>query len=662
MSSRVASIRLFRSWRGTCALLLAVTLAAGCDSNPKPPKVSQPYVDVGYKPNIPEYLRGTVYERTEVTQLAGYPVSGYSLCVNLQNTGDNSSIPTVVREMMIKKMALAGFGEHADPRFTNFQPEDVLRDKRVAVVEVIGLIPAGARRGQQFDVLVRAMPRSHTTSLAHGHMYQIELRTRGLEDPDSGGPIWAYADDGDVFVNPVYALASVDLPNQGMKNSEKIASLQIGTVFNSGRVTEDRPIILHLRVPQASIARAIESRVLNRYPTDDGDRPSASAEDEGLVYLYVPLSFNGDWRHFLGVVNHLYLSDSPDVEVQKANLLMAEAHKPHTADEMQDISYCLEGFGASGVSMYAPMIDDRNPACAYTAARAAVFCGDAHALEALIEMACDTENPYALAAVHTLGQLPDSSDIDTRLEPLLSSDQALLRIEAYKILAAHDDRLILTEPIEDHFKLDIVDCGGPPLIYATRTGDPHLVFFGRGSAITAPIAFAVMNDRLSISSDEDNKALTIFYRTPLQFKPIITQSGFSMAEVAARLGGKGPPGEEHFDFPYGDIVAIIQKLTDEHRIQQPDDSGQLADAAFVLEKPSELIDVVNAASLEARPQGGPAPVHVKERPSSPSANTTAMSAPSFAATSGSPTIAGSPAPSNAPPGGGTSQVPNFGDP
>src|SRR5271163_599881 len=113
MSLRITLVRFL--------VLSSAALAAGCSSAAKPPKAPQPYVDEGYKPDIPVYMKGTIYERTELANTAGYPVSGYSLVVNLQNTGDNSSIPTLVRQIMIKKMALAGFGEHDDPRFTNFQ-------------------------------------------------------------------------------------------------------------------------------------------------------------------------------------------------------------------------------------------------------------------------------------------------------------------------------------------------------------------------------------------------------------------------------------------------------------------------------------------------------------------------------------------------------------
>ena len=36
----------------------------------------------------------------------------------------------------------------------------------------------------------------------------------------------------------------------------------------------------------------------------------AEAKDEGRVEFYVPRSFGGDWEHFAGVVQHLFLDTS----------------------------------------------------------------------------------------------------------------------------------------------------------------------------------------------------------------------------------------------------------------------------------------------------------------------------------------------------------------
>jgi hypothetical protein len=584
-------------------VLTLMGLVVGCGDAEKPAVSPQPYVDQGYKPDLPYYMHGTVYERTDMGNTDPFPVTGYSLIVNLQNTGDNSGIPTVVREAMIKKMALAGFGQHEDQQLAHLQPEQVLRDKRVAIVQVIGMLPVGVRQGQHFDVTVRAMPRSRTSSLAHGHLYNTELRQRGLEEPSGGGTILAYADAGDVFVNPAYALEGVEGIYSGTSKMQVSASLRNGTILNAGRATTDRPIFLQLRIPQASISRAIEARVNNRFQQQEDDRPAAAAQDEGLVELYVPYNFNGDWKHFTQVVNHLYLNDSVDVAAQKTRMLMAAAHK--SGANLTDISYCLEGLGPSVLPIYESMMSDSDPGIAFAAARAAVFCNDPNAVDTLLQMASNPGHPYQLAAVHTLGELPPSQLVASRLEPLLGSDQTLVRIEAYKILAASGERRIVTEELPGKFKVDVVDYPGAPLIFASRTGEPRLAIFGQSTAVAPPVVFAAMHDRFTISSDDLGTYLTLFYRDPRRRDPVQLRSGLMLAEVVTRLGGKSLEDEDQLDLSYSDVVAILEGMTDSHYITAANTAGKAAEAAFVLDRPAVEGDVLAAASLDARPQGDP---------------------------------------------------------
>jgi hypothetical protein len=583
--------------------LACASLLAGCGPQAKSLPEPEPYVDQGYKPDVPQFMHGTVFERTDLGNADPYPVGGYSIVVNLQDTGDNSGIPTVVRQEMIKRMALAGFGQHDDPQFTALQPEDVLRDKRVAIVQVIGMLPVGARRGQQFDLIVRAMPRSHTTSLAHGHLYKTELHVRGLELPTGTGATLAFADAGDIFVNPEYALDGINKTYPGVTASQVQATLDTGTVMRGGLVTEDRPIFLQLRVPQASIARAIEARVINRFPNDENDRPAAAAEDEGLVELFVPYSYNGDWRHFVGVVNHLYLNDTADFAAVKTHQLMELAVTRHAP--LTDISFCLEGMGPTAVPVYQSLMTDPDPAVAFAAARAAVFCGDAQALDVLTGMATQTGHPFQLEAIRTIGSLQSTPALDKRLEPLLGSEQAQVRIEAYKILAAHGDRRIVTADINGRFKLDLVDYPGPPLIYAARSGEARLAIFGNTPTLTPPVTFAAMQDRLTISSDDLGRSLTIFYREDRLPKPSVVKSGTTLAEVVSRLGGRAAEGEDTFDFTYADVVAVVQSLTDQQVITDTDPSGRVALAPLIVDQPAELTDALTAAGLESRPQADP---------------------------------------------------------
>ncbi|HTW95577.1 MAG TPA: flagellar basal body P-ring protein FlgI, partial [Tepidisphaeraceae bacterium] len=623
---------------------------SGCNVQQPAPKPPVVYPDLGYRPHIPSFMKGTIYEVADVENDDPYSLTAYSLVVNLQGTGDNSNLPRVVRDALLKRIQLAGFGSANDPNYFNLKPDDVLNDARVAVVQVEGRLPVGARQGQRFDVIVRAEPGCNTTSLAHGRFYQTDLFLNGWLSPESNGQTYAYADNGDVFVNPKYALLD------GPQPVDITAELRKGVVMGAGVVTMDRPIYLHLTVPEARIAREIEARVIDRFQTYR-DRPAAEAEDPGLVSLYVPTAFNGDWQHFVAIVDHLYLDDAPDANVRHVHDLMEAAQQPGAP--LMDISYCLEGMGAAMVPLYSQMIEDPNPGISYCAARAAACVGDDGAVRALVAMAIDADSPYQLAAVHTLGQLPQSPLIDRELEGLLSTDQRLVRVEAYNILASHQDRLITSENINNRFILDIVDSHGPPLVYATVQGLPRLAIFGDTNRVTMPITYMAMNHRLSISSDDTDSRLSIFYRDPQRKDPVHIVTKPSLIDLAARLGGIGPADEDQLSFSYGDVVAILQSLCSGHCLVGTDDAGNEMATDLMLQPPPELEAVDQVASVGERPQGGPPADPMlppgRSRPAVGADDVDTGSA-STADTSGAPENTVTPSPS----GSSSSAVPSFG--
>ena len=221
----------------------------------------------------------------------------------------------------------------------------------------------------------------------------------------------------------------------------------------------------------------------------------ARAEDEGLVQIFVPLEYKGDWKHFLGVVSHLFLNDSPEFTVAKARQLVTQAHKPHAP--LADISLCWEALGPDIIPTIAPLLTDPDPDIAYAATRAAAFLGDIPARHELLRIAGDYTQHYQIEAVQTLGALPNSPDTFHMLRTLLSSDKADVRIEAYRILAEANDESIISNRIGDSFYMDMVPGSGPPLVYATTTGVPRIAIFGHNLALRTPITFTAMDERFT---------------------------------------------------------------------------------------------------------------------------------------------------------------------
>jgi len=592
-----------------CAVALSaagLALTSGCSRKVKAKDPVSRYQPLPERKDVPAFLKDTIWERTELTNTETYLVSSFGLVANLDGTG-NSDAPIAVREYIIKELQRHRFGDERMPGFEDITPEQVLRDPRFAIVRVDGLLPPGVREGQFFDVHISTLNESTTTSLARGDLYQTDLRTNGASTTNPGGSVnvWARA-QGPVFVNPAFALDAT-------ANDAAVAkrSLRRGVVMDGGVAMTSRPLALRLLQPQRSMARRIEWRVDEYFQETKPDTVGA-AQDEGIVYLYVPAKYKGDWQHFSQLVMHLYLRGSESFAATKAKELADEAVKPGAP--LGDITYCWEGLGPFGLPFYRDLMSHERTDVAFAAARAAAWLDDPVAPQALARIARTKGDQWQLDAIRTLAALPTNSPaINELLRPLLNSDQTLVRTEAYKALSANADSSIFTkvikplhQPMSEKFVLDIVKSTQPPIIHATRSGIPRIAIIGDRAQLNLPVTFAAMDGRLTISTTPDNdKTVAIYYR-PMASPggrvppPVKVLSRPDLAEIVARLGGEGGSG---LNFNYGDVVSILHELTDAKKLSAVA-NGRRVPASFVLQDLPEVEDSIYSAPAlpDARPQ------------------------------------------------------------
>jgi flagellar basal body P-ring protein FlgI len=571
-----------RRWRDAARAAARLTLCAagllaltGCPKPEAPPTPKSRHPTVGPDTTLPVYLKGTVKDLTLVANTGVFPVSSYGLVTGLRGTGD-STAPSLVREWMLKEMTRHGLGR-SSLGFENLTPEQLLTDPHVAIVSVVANIPPGARKGDQVDVIVEALPNNSTSSLANGMLWRTNLKINGMSDPFGAVNEYAKA-QGNLFVNPVYAI------NVGggdgapaTQATSALVSLRTGLIPGGGYVTSDRPIHLVLRTPGWAASRTLENRINQHFQTTDVFRdPTAASQDEGYIHLFVPHAYHGDWQHFMGVVTHLYMNGDNGFLALKAHQLAEEALKPDSA--LLDISYAWEAMGPAAIPSLTPLLSNPQPEVQFAAARAAAFIGDRYGEDTLVQIARTAGHPFQVNAVQTLGELPSSALINAQLATLLDSDQSLVRIEAYKVLAEHQDGHVFSKLVhsklnpENEFTLDLIASNGPPLVYCSRMGRPRVAVFGRHVSLETPVMFSAFDTRLTISTRPDRpRTVDIFYRDELRRTPIEALSGPDVGELVARLGGAS---EEGFHFTYGDVVAILQSMVQKKALP----------AAFVLQQ------------------------------------------------------------------------------
>jgi hypothetical protein len=457
----------------------------------------------------------------------------------------------------------------------------VLADSRTAIVEVYGLIPPGARAGQRVDVLAQAVMGSQTRSLDRGHLYTTALRIGGADPlrPNATLNIYMRA-AGSVFVNPGYSVGSASTQPSG------VASLRNGLVLGGGVVAEDRPIWMRARNPQLRTTRTIEYRIDQRF----GDERVATTQDEGIVNVFVPVSFSGDWEHFIKICSHLYIDGSPEVGVAKARMLAAEAVKKDAA--LMDISLCWEGIGESALPFIQPLYAHENADVAYAAARAGAYMGDAAAAQSLSQMGKTEGHPFQVNAAKTLADLPASPRNDRIMSELVSTRNALVRIAAYQSLVRHDSPLIYSRTIRGSMVLDRVPSSGPPLVYCSRSGQARIAIFGEDLSLNTPVFFAAMNDKFTIATAREGRGVVLFDRTnDAVVGGVQARSQPLLHEILLRLAGGTDDG---FSLSYSDLVGIVQALTEARHLP----------SAFVLQDPPALQDAIE----DAPPLEEPGPV------------------------------------------------------
>lgn len=571
---------------GCVALLAAVVAGCGQDNKPKqtrnnplPPR----YEALPARENVPAFMQGTVWEVSEIQNNRPYQVSSYGFVVGLAGTGNNNGTPLAVRNHMIDEMVKRGFGSQVEG-LKHLQPENMLRDPRTAIVEVYGYLPVGARSGQRIDVFAQAVTGSQTKSLAGGTLYLSDLRINGVDPLHPRGSVNVYAKaKGPIFVNPVYVTAEAGKPTH--------ANLRGGVIMNGGIVMQDRPIWVRLRTPQLSTSRMVAEVVNLRFPPPGPNFRHARTQDEGIVHLYVPHQYKGDWEHFVGVINHLYLNPSSGFLVNKARQLVEEAQKPGAP--LMNISYCWEGIGEPSLDFIRPLYGHPSPELAFAAARAGAFIGDAAADEALLTMASIDKHPFQYNAVKALGSLPESVRVTRMLGSLLSSGNAMVRVEAYRILAEWEAPIINSRTVRDQFIIDRIASDGPPLLYASRSGVPRIAIFGREMPLKQPMIFSALNSQLSISTAPDGRGLILFDRT--MNAPRGGQQARSRPDVHELIWRLGGGSDDGFRFTYSDLVGILKSLSDERYIA----------ANFVLQDMPVMLDDIEDAPPIVEPAGQP---------------------------------------------------------
>ncbi|MBL7140381.1 MAG: flagellar basal body P-ring protein FlgI [Planctomycetes bacterium] len=505
---------------------LVLALGHGCAKAPEPTPPRTPR-DI----EVPEYLKDTVGEVARFAGREALVVQGFGFVTSLDGTG------TTVMPPGIRRQILEVMHRNKVP-----DAEQILASRDTAVVSVFGQVPPGARAGERFDLGVRVVPGTETTSLEGGFVLACELRrvqmSRGVE---ARSEILALGEGG-IFVAPFAEEDETAVP----------AGPTAGRILAGGRALKDREFRLVLVTPSVRTADQVVRLVNARFPD-----AAKGSRDPARIDLTVPAEFQDDKSRFLDLIGSLYMREMPGARDQRVRLLLETLAK---GEDMDRVALCLEAFGAAVAPHLYPLGESSNPAVRFHAGRILARLQDARAVHVLEPLVMDDAAEFQEDAVRALGQLRSGLGLGV-LSRALGTKSARVRLAAWQAMAHLTPRTFLVRRFRDKFDLHMVATRSEPFVYVSRTLEPEIAIFGEVH-VRPPVLAEIR--RVTATVREDNSALTLIARR--REHDLHLEAGLAVRDIITAMAGPlTAEGDRSntvigLDLGYSDVVGLLHEL------------------------------------------------------------------------------------------------------
>lgn len=530
-------------------------------------------------------VRGTIGEQTLLSSTAPITLRGFGIIVGLNGTG-SGDCPTSVRDYLIdflnKQIAIEG-----TPR-PKMSPAELIDSRDTAVVELSGIVSTGVSKGARFDLHVKALPGTSTTSIAGGLLLPAELRVFDVAQSGQGmfyGAPLAEA-CGPVMVSPF--AESNSAPDS--------ADPRTGVVLGGGRTIEERKFRLTLTQPNYTVARRIERRINERF----GQKPPvATAMSRGYVEVGTPPAYRDQPERFQRLVAYLYLESEPAFVARKLNEIEVDARERES--DFEPLGFAWEGIGRTAIPSVQQFYAAENALLRLYAASAGLNLGDSSAMPVLAQLAADAPHAVRLLALRELGRTRVPGAVNGLVPQLREPDQEV-RIAAYEGLLQHGHPTIVSTQFpflldrgQLNFSLDVVACDGPPLIYVRRTRLPRIVIFGKALAVAPPVFYRQAADGLTVHTVDGSDDVQVFMnRGGRLTDPLVVPPRVS--ELVAALGAL-PVAEKNgrvkgMALPYSRVVQVLADLSRDGAIGAP-----------IVFEHATMLDLLGPEGLPERAEG-----------------------------------------------------------
>jgi flagellar basal body P-ring protein FlgI len=394
-------------------------------------------------------------------------VSAVGLVTGLDGTGGDPE-PSPQRSLLMEEMKARGVKD----------PNRLLASPTTALVVVQGYLRPGVQKGDTFDIEVRVLGRSSTTSLRGGWLMATKLRQMAsIGARIRKGSTWAIA-EGPVMVDPAPA-------SEGEEAGVLAAR---GRVLGGAVALESRQLGLVLRaerrsVQHSAIIGAATNRRFHSYHLGIKEGVANPLNDE-FIEITVHPTYKDNVVRYTQVLQSVPMRENSKQRGERLEQLERQLLDPVTSSTA---ALRLEAIGKEGANILAKGLDSHDPEVRFYSAEALAYLDDTRGVDALAE-AARQEPAFRVFALTALSAMDELSAYDA-LRELLSMRSAETRYGAFRALWAMNPEapIVEGESLGDQFNYHVLDCEGPPMIHVTRSFRPEIVIFGHQQTLMTPL-------------------------------------------------------------------------------------------------------------------------------------------------------------------------------
>jgi len=480
----------------------------------------------------------TVGDVTTVGNAGATPLGGVGIVTGLEGTGGeapNDSYRTLLEDQMRKKGVK--------------NVKEIMTSPNCALVLVSAQLPAGARKGDTFDVEVALPPRSKATSLRGGYLkecvlfnydYTSHLSTRNLGSPSTlQGHTLAHA-QGPVLV--------------GFGDGEDSTRQKRGRIWGGAHSLIDHNFTLVLNSDQqfARVASLVADRVNDAFTMTGSRMPGnsvATASDKLAVALRVPPQYRFNLPRYLRVVR-LVPQHEPHGEGG------SKSYRQRLAEDLLDPGHTvtaalrLEALGQGSIPVLKTGLSHAHPLVRFCCAEALAYLGSPACGEELARAVFTqpTLRAFGLTALASL----DEAVCQVKLQELLAeSTDDETRYGAFRALRTMDERnqAIRGEHLNESFWLHRVAPNTPGMIHVSTTRRAEIVLFGEEAALKPPFSFLAGDFAITATAEDERCTISRF--TAGSGNPIRRQMPMQVRDVIKCMADLGAE--------YPEVVELLQQ-------------------------------------------------------------------------------------------------------